>query len=76
MAVKIIVPKLGMSAKPLALIEWKVREGEQIEKGATVLVVGYSQTGRKTSTNIPGSPQASRRTHGRHIKNSGHWPSR
>ena len=39
MAVKIIVPKLGMSAKPLALIEWKVREGEQIEKGATVLVV-------------------------------------
>jgi len=39
MAVKIIVPKLGMSAKPLALIEWKMGEGEQVEKGATILVV-------------------------------------
>jgi len=39
MAFKIIVPKLGMSAKPLALIEWKMGEGEQVEKGATILVV-------------------------------------
>jgi len=39
MAVKILMPKLGMSTAPLTLIEWKAKEGEQIEQGSIVLVV-------------------------------------
>lgn len=39
MAVKILMPKLGMSTAPLTLIEWKAKEGEQIEQGNVVLVV-------------------------------------
>jgi pyruvate dehydrogenase E2 component (dihydrolipoamide acetyltransferase) len=36
---KIIVPKLGMSNEPITLVEWKVAEGDQVEKGSVVLVV-------------------------------------
>jgi len=39
MAVQILMPKLGMSIAPLTLIEWKAKEGEQIEQGNIVLVV-------------------------------------
>jgi len=39
MAVKILMPKLGMSTAPLTLIEWTAKEGEQIEQGSIVLVV-------------------------------------
>ena len=39
MAAKIIVPKLGMSTEPLLLVEWKVKEGDRVEKGSVVLVV-------------------------------------
>jgi pyruvate/2-oxoglutarate dehydrogenase complex dihydrolipoamide acyltransferase (E2) component len=36
---KIIVPKLGMSTEPITLVEWKAKEGDQVEKGSVVLVV-------------------------------------
>jgi pyruvate/2-oxoglutarate dehydrogenase complex dihydrolipoamide acyltransferase (E2) component len=39
MAVKILMPKLGMSTAPLTLIEWEAKEGDQIEQGSIVLVV-------------------------------------
>ena len=39
MAVQILMPKLGMSTAPLTLIEWKAKEGEQIEQGNIVMVV-------------------------------------
>lgn len=39
MATEIIVPKLGMSTKPLKLVEWKVKEGEVVKQGDIVLVV-------------------------------------
>jgi pyruvate/2-oxoglutarate dehydrogenase complex dihydrolipoamide acyltransferase (E2) component len=39
MSTKITVPKIGTSMAPLALIEWKAREGDRIEKGSVVLVV-------------------------------------
>ncbi len=39
MATKVIVPKLGMSTEPIMLVEWKAKEGDQVEKGSVVLVV-------------------------------------
>ena len=39
MLVEIVVPKIGMSTKPLTIVEWKAKEGEWIEKGSTALVV-------------------------------------
>lgn len=39
MATPIIVPKLGMSTEPIALVEWKFKEGDRVEKGNVVLVV-------------------------------------
>lgn len=39
MATKILMPKLGMSTAPLTLVEWKVKEGDKIEKGDVVMVV-------------------------------------
>ncbi|MBN1862362.1 MAG: 2-oxo acid dehydrogenase subunit E2 [Dehalococcoidales bacterium] len=35
----VIVPKLGMSTEPVNLVEWKVKEGDRVEKGSVVLVV-------------------------------------
>ncbi|MFC1907889.1 dihydrolipoamide acetyltransferase family protein [Chloroflexota bacterium] len=39
MATNVIVPKLGMSTAPLTLVEWKVKEGDQVEQGSVVLLV-------------------------------------
>ena len=39
MAVKILIPKLGMSTAPLTVVEWKAKEGDWIEQGNVVLVV-------------------------------------
>jgi len=39
MAAKVLMPKLGMSTAPLTLVEWKVKEGEAVEKGNVILVV-------------------------------------
>ncbi len=39
MVTKVIVPKLGMSTEPITLVEWKVKEGDKVEKGIVVLVV-------------------------------------
>jgi pyruvate dehydrogenase E2 component (dihydrolipoamide acetyltransferase) len=39
MAVKIIAPKLGMGMSDVTVVEWKAKEGEEIEKGRIVLVI-------------------------------------
>lgn len=39
MLVDITVPKIGMSIKPLTIVEWKTKESEWVEKGSIVLVV-------------------------------------
>jgi len=39
MAVPIKSPKLGWSTDPLSLVEWKAKEGDQIEQGSVVLVI-------------------------------------
>ena len=39
MAAEIMVPKLGMGTEPLTIVEWKVKEGDRVEKGSVVLVV-------------------------------------
>jgi len=39
MAVPIKAPKLGWSTDPLSLVEWKAKEGDQIEQGSVVLVI-------------------------------------
>ncbi len=39
MLVEIVVPKIGMSTKPLTIVEWKTKESEWVEKGNVVLIV-------------------------------------
>ncbi len=39
MAVQIVVPKLGLSMSDVMMVEWKVKEGEKVEKGTAVLVI-------------------------------------
>jgi len=44
MAEYIAIPKLGMQMTEATLIEWKVKEGEQAEKGDIVLVIETEKT--------------------------------
>jgi pyruvate dehydrogenase E2 component (dihydrolipoyllysine-residue acetyltransferase) len=44
MAVQIVAPKLGMSMSDVTMVEWKVKEGEKIEKGTVVLVIETEKT--------------------------------
>jgi len=44
MAEYIAIPKLGMSMTEATLVEWKVGEGEQIEKGEVVLTIETEKT--------------------------------
>ena len=44
MAVQIVAPKLGMSMSDVTMVEWKVKEGEKVEKGTAVLVIETEKT--------------------------------
>jgi pyruvate dehydrogenase E2 component (dihydrolipoamide acetyltransferase)/2-oxoglutarate dehydrogenase E2 component (dihydrolipoamide succinyltransferase) len=44
MAVQIVAPKLGMSMSDVTMVEWKVKEGEKVEKGSVVLVIETEKT--------------------------------
>jgi pyruvate dehydrogenase E2 component (dihydrolipoamide acetyltransferase) len=44
MAVQIVAPKLGMSMSDVTMVEWKVKEGEEVEKGTVVLVIETEKT--------------------------------
>jgi pyruvate dehydrogenase E2 component (dihydrolipoamide acetyltransferase)/2-oxoglutarate dehydrogenase E2 component (dihydrolipoamide succinyltransferase) len=44
MAVQIVAPKLGMSMSDVMMVEWKVKEGEKVEKGTVVLVIETEKT--------------------------------
>lgn len=44
MAVQIVAPKLGMSISDVRIVEWKVKEGEKVEKGSVVLVIETEKT--------------------------------
>jgi len=44
MAYGIKIPKLGMSMKEAALVEWKTNEGDWVEKGQIVLVIESEKT--------------------------------
>ena len=33
MVFQIVAPKLGMSMSDVTIVEWKVKEGEKVEKG-------------------------------------------
>jgi pyruvate dehydrogenase E2 component (dihydrolipoamide acetyltransferase) len=44
MAVQIVAPKLGMSMSDVTIVEWKVKEGEKVEKGDIVLVIETEKT--------------------------------
>ncbi len=44
MAVEITIPKLGMSVSEVTLVEWKISEGERVEKGDIVLVIETQKT--------------------------------
>lgn len=44
MAEYIAIPKLGMSMTEATLVEWKVKEGDRVEKGDIVLVIETEKT--------------------------------
>ncbi len=44
MATNITIPKLGMTMKDAALVEWKFNEGDRIEKGDVVLIIETEKT--------------------------------
>ena len=44
MVVQIVAPKLGMSMSDVTMVEWKVKEGEKVEKGSVVLVIETEKT--------------------------------
>jgi pyruvate dehydrogenase E2 component (dihydrolipoamide acetyltransferase) len=44
MAVQIVAPKLGMSISNVKMVEWKVKEGDWIERGNVVLVIETEKT--------------------------------
>jgi len=44
MGVQIVAPKLGMSMSDVTMVEWKVKEGEKVEKGSVVLVIETEKT--------------------------------
>ena len=54
MAVKILMPKLGMSTAPLTLVEWKAKEGESVEQGNVVLVVETEKIRHDIEAEAPG----------------------
>jgi pyruvate dehydrogenase E2 component (dihydrolipoamide acetyltransferase) len=44
MVSQIVAPKLGMSMSDVTIVDWKVKEGEKIEKGTIVLVIETEKT--------------------------------
>lgn len=44
MVIPIVAPKLGMSMSDVTLVEWKVKEGEKVERGDIVLVIETEKT--------------------------------
>src|SRR5512143_771625 len=44
MVSQIVAPKLGMSMSDVTIVEWRVKEGEQVEKGTVVLVIETEKT--------------------------------
>ena len=44
MVSQIVAPKLGMSMSDVTIVEWKVKEGERVEKGTAVLVIETEKT--------------------------------
>ena len=44
MPAQIVIPKLGMSMSDVKMVEWKVKEGEKVEKGSVVLVIETEKT--------------------------------
>src|SRR4030067_2701892 len=44
MVVDVVVPELGMSMSDVMMVEWKVKEGEKVEKGTVVLVIETEKT--------------------------------
>jgi len=44
MVCQIVAPKLGMSMSDVTIVEWRVKEGEKVEKGTAVLVIETEKT--------------------------------
>jgi pyruvate dehydrogenase E2 component (dihydrolipoamide acetyltransferase)/2-oxoglutarate dehydrogenase E2 component (dihydrolipoamide succinyltransferase) len=44
MVSQIVAPKLGMSMSDVTIVEWRVKEGETVEKGTAVLVIETEKT--------------------------------
>ena len=44
MVSQIVAPKLGMSMSDVTIVEWRVKEGEKVEKGTAVLVIETEKT--------------------------------
>ncbi len=54
MAEQIAIPKLGMSMVDATLVEWKFKEGDQVEKGDVVLMIETEKTQWEVEASSPG----------------------
>jgi len=54
MAEYIAIPKLGMSMTEATLVEWKVKEGDQVEKGDIVLLIETEKTQWEVEASVSG----------------------
>lgn len=54
MAEYIAIPKLGMSMTEATLVEWKVSEGQRVEKGDVVLLIETEKTQWEVEAAAPG----------------------
>ena len=54
MAEYIAIPKLGMSMVDATLVEWKFKEGDQVEKGDAVLMIETEKTQWEVEASTPG----------------------
>jgi pyruvate dehydrogenase E2 component (dihydrolipoamide acetyltransferase) len=54
MAVQIVAPKLGMGMSDVTIVEWKAKEGEEVEKGRIVLVIETEKIEWNVEASAPG----------------------
>jgi len=54
MAEYVAIPKLGMSMTEATLVEWKVKEGDRVEKGDVVLMIETEKTEWEVEAAGPG----------------------
>jgi pyruvate dehydrogenase E2 component (dihydrolipoamide acetyltransferase)/2-oxoglutarate dehydrogenase E2 component (dihydrolipoamide succinyltransferase) len=54
MVSQIVAPKLGMSMSDVTIVDWRVKEGEKVEKGSVVLAIETEKTEWNVEAGVSG----------------------